>query len=145
VVARIGPKMLLAAEWVAAHPGCNKIGAAHYASPRPGNARRGCGLRYGYDAVNRALGAGLIANWGPPDGPYRLAITGKGARLLGLPVCADCGEPAEHQCISCDAQLCADCARATSVPGDTFCLGLVACAGRYTMRKVAAALSQQAG
>jgi len=134
MTSRIGPKMILAAEWVAAHPGCNKIGAAHYASPRPGNARRGCGLRYGYDAVNRALGAGLIANWGPPDGPYWLDITGYGVAVLGLPACAECGGLAEHQCAGCDAWLCEAHARGTAVPGDTFCLDPAACAARYAAR-----------
>lgn len=49
--------MQLAADYVALHPSCPKIGPALYVAPRGPNA---VGLGYGYRAVDRAIRAGLI-------------------------------------------------------------------------------------
>jgi hypothetical protein len=52
-IRRIGPQMTAAADFVAANPGCTKMAAADAIGP---NGSR----RYGYAAVNRAIGAGMI-------------------------------------------------------------------------------------
>lgn len=48
-----GPAMTAAAAYVAAHPGCTKKDAAEACGPHGS-------LRYGYQAVDRAIAAGLI-------------------------------------------------------------------------------------
>lgn len=78
---RIGPKMLDAAAFVAANPGTVKMHAAWAASPWPGSSLRSCGLQYGYAAVNRALGAGLIEDRGQGM-RYALHVTDKGRAAL---------------------------------------------------------------
>ena len=52
------------------------------------------------------------------------------AAPTGVP-CAECGEPSEYECAACDAPLCAEHARTTSVPGDTFCQTGVGCQTGY--------------
>jgi hypothetical protein len=50
---RIGPKMVDAAEVVNRYPGCTKKEVAKIVGPNQS-------LRYGYQIVDRAIGAGLI-------------------------------------------------------------------------------------
>jgi hypothetical protein len=50
---RIGPKMQAAHDYVATHPACNKLAVAKHIGPNHS-------LRYGYNAVDRAINAGLI-------------------------------------------------------------------------------------
>ena len=52
------------------------------------------------------------------------------AAPTGAP-CVVCGEPSEHECAACDNPLCAEHARTTSVPGDTFCQTGVGCQAGY--------------
>ena len=78
---RVGPKMRLVAEYVAANPGCPKIGPARYASPYPGQPANRCGLQFGYRAVDRAMAAGLVA--GQLAGArYSLRLTEAGRKLI---------------------------------------------------------------
>lgn len=67
VLCRIGPKMTLAAQYVAANPGCTKASAARHVWRR----ERGW-QRYGYAAVDRAIAAGLIRASRAPNGIYSL-------------------------------------------------------------------------
>jgi hypothetical protein len=60
------------------------------------------------------------ADWGTGDDPAKS--------------CVVCGEEAGYGCIVCDADLCDDHARTTSVPGDTFCRDSDACEARYRAR-----------
>lgn len=62
---RIGPVMIAAAEYVAAHPGCAKLPVAEHVGPHGSR-------KYGYQAVDRAIAAGLIAAVQLPGGAYRL-------------------------------------------------------------------------
>jgi hypothetical protein len=70
VTARIGPKMRAAALYVALHAGCTKMQVADQV---------GASRRYGYDVVNRAIAANLIAaNYLPRCGKYELYVTTAG-------------------------------------------------------------------
>ena len=60
-----GPKMLAATAYVAAHPGCCILPVAEAIGP---NGSR----RYGYQAVHRAIDAGLIVAERGTSGRYSL-------------------------------------------------------------------------
>lgn len=64
---RVGPTMRAAVRYVAAHPGCAILPAAEYCGP---NGSR----RYGYQAVHRAIRAGLLVATRRPGGRYSLAV-----------------------------------------------------------------------
>jgi hypothetical protein len=71
---RIGPKMRIAAEYVAEHPGCAKFPAATACAPHTS-------VRLGYLTVDRAIRAGLIsATLGTSR--YYLNITPNGLAVL---------------------------------------------------------------
>lgn len=57
---RIGPQMQAAREYVARHPGCTKHEVSLAIGPHGSNS-------YGWRAVQRALGAGLIEHRNGPD------------------------------------------------------------------------------
>lgn len=54
---RIGPKMKMAADYVAANPGVSFRKCAHFVSPHPDPVRNEA---LGYDIVWRAVNAGLV-------------------------------------------------------------------------------------
>ena len=62
---RIGPQMRRAADFVADNPGCTKLLVAEAIGPHGSR-------QFGYRAVDRAMGAGLIHDEG--DGRYRYAL-----------------------------------------------------------------------
>ncbi len=73
---RIGPSMLAVTEYVAANPGCPKIGPAREVGPNGS-------LKFGYASVDRAMRAGLIADDGSPSRTrYNLVVTAKGREIL---------------------------------------------------------------
>lgn len=57
---RIGPKMEMAAHYVATHPGCSKAEVSYAVGPHNSNA-------YGYWIVQRAMAAGLVEHRDGPD------------------------------------------------------------------------------
>jgi len=66
---RIGPKMKLALEYVAEHPGCCKAPVARHVF------RYDRGWRaFGYATVNRAIDAGLIVATKCSSGAYSLTV-----------------------------------------------------------------------
>jgi hypothetical protein len=71
---RIGPAMKAATRYVAEHPGCPKLPAAESCGP---NSSR----KFGYEAVNRAMRAGLIEDRNR-GGIYALHITDKGLAAI---------------------------------------------------------------
>jgi hypothetical protein len=72
---RVGPVMAAITAYVAGHPGCPKLHPALACGPNGST-------RYGYEAVNRAMAAGLIENRGGAAAAYRLYPTGSGELLL---------------------------------------------------------------
>jgi hypothetical protein len=72
---RIGPSQRAVAAYVEANPGCPKLHPAEHVGPHGSR-------KYGYDAVNRAIRAGLIEDRGTKT--YQLYLTAKGAVLLGI-------------------------------------------------------------
>ena len=78
---RVGPKMMIVLEVVAAQPGSPKIVPALAAEPYPWKGRRG-GLAYGYRAVNRAIGGGLVQAAPGKGGAWSLTLTDAGRRAL---------------------------------------------------------------
>jgi hypothetical protein len=72
---RIGPAMIVATRYVAAHPGCPKLPAAEHCGPHGSR-------KFGYAAVDRAMRAGLIEDRGTSRIAYALYVTGKGAAAI---------------------------------------------------------------
>lgn len=68
---RIGPRMRMVEDYVAAHPGCTKQAASIHAGPHGSN-------RYGWLAVQRAILAGLVYAIPRKGGGYRLYAPGQG-------------------------------------------------------------------
>jgi hypothetical protein len=66
--------------YVAANPGCAKIGPARHVAPHPETGLQ-CGLQFGYRSVDRAIAAGLVSP-GTVAGPYALELTGAGREVL---------------------------------------------------------------
>ena len=64
----VGPQMAAAAAYVAAHPGCTKQAVSLAIGPHGSNA-------YGWRAVQRAIGAGLIVAGERPGKRWAYALT----------------------------------------------------------------------
>jgi hypothetical protein len=64
---RIGPRMLDAVRYVAAHPGCAILPVAEYCGPFGSR-------KYGYQTVHRAIRAGLIVVARAGRGRYSLTV-----------------------------------------------------------------------
>lgn len=72
---RIGPNMRAAVEYVAENPGCPKLPVARAIGPHGST-------KFGYEAVDRAMRAGLIEHRGGMAGTYSLYVTEKGETLI---------------------------------------------------------------
>lgn len=76
---RVGDRMLAAAEYVAANPGCTKSEVSVWVGPHGSNA-------FGWRIVQRAIGAGLVNAGQHPrrSDAYALTVTNRGAWAVAL-------------------------------------------------------------